>query len=664
MFEIGPETQYDARNHVKPRSSAWGVYKRLLGYAFKHKFRLAISLAFALVVTVSFMSMLLGLAALVDVVFSTGGTPPPGVSQDDLDTLEAHAVARLVEKYGPTARDVLNAARFLVPWDAAEDDARLQTYIESMRSNKMASLKIGCALVLVAVLLAGVARYLQEFFAGVIGANISVELGEEMYSNVMRLSLGFFERHPTGELLARFTNDIFQVNRGLASVFVKLMREPVKAVGLLFVALSADPFLTVIGLCVLPPVAGVIYQLGRRFKKSVRRSLEKIAAMASVASETFSGIAIIKGFCMESYEIRRTREEFAKLRRYLYRMVRVDAAVGPVVEGVLVVGIVAFVLFAGKRAIDSELPADVLVRLVGALLLMLDPVRKLSNVNNLIQTSVASAERVFEFIDEKPDITERPGAVTLPRLRDTLRFENVRFAYTPGVEVLKGIDLEIRKGEMVAFVGFSGAGKSTLVKLLPRFYDVTGGAITVDGVDIRDATFLSLRGQMSIVTQETILFNESVRANIAFGQDIYSEERVRAAAQAAHAAEFIERLPRGYDAVIGEHGASLSGGQRQRLAIARAIIKDPAILILDEATSHLDSESERAIQEALNEFVVGRTTLVIAHRLSTVRRADRIVVLDQGEIAQVGSHDALLAQGGIYRRLYEQQLLANGDATA
>jgi subfamily B ATP-binding cassette protein MsbA len=299
-------------------------------------------------------------------------------------------------------------------------------------------------------------------------------------------------------------------------------------------------------------------------------------------------------------------------------------------------------------------PADLTV-LFGALAMTIDPLRKLSSVNNLIQTSVASAERVFELIDAKPEIVEAAHPVALAPMREALEFHDVRFRYATGGEVLRGISLRIRKGEMIALVGFSGAGKSTLVKLIPRFYDPSAGSITLDGVDIRNASFQSLRDQIGIVTQDTILFAESIRANIAFGRTQYDEARVRAAAQAAHADEFIRRLPQGYDTVIGEGGGTLSGGQRQRLAIARAIIKDPAILILDEATSSLDSESERLIQDALDHFVQGRTTVVIAHRLSTVQRADRIVVLDAGQIAEMGTHAELMARGGTYRRLYEMQ---------
>jgi len=335
--------------------------------------------------------------------------------------------------------------------------------------------------------------------------------------------------------------------------------------------------------------------------------------------------------------------------------VKADAATEPITEFILVTGFAGFVMFSGYRVVSEKLDLGDLLQVYLALGFMLDPVRKLSAVNNMIQTSIASAERVFEFIDMKPTVVEAPDAIELPPLREHLRFENVHFSYDGQQEVFNGLDLEIRKGEMVALVGFSGTGKSTLVKLIPRFYDVNAGTVKIDGVDVRRATFRSLRDQISIVTQDNILFAESVRDNIAYGQAQYTEERVRDAARAAHATEFIENLPRGFETVIGESGGTLSGGQRQRLAIARAIIKDPSLLILDEATSSLDSESERYIQEALDRFVVGRTAVVIAHRLSTVQRADRIVVLDGGRVAEQGTHAELLARGGIYRRLYDIQ---------
>jgi len=346
-------------------------------------------------------------------------------------------------------------------------------------------------------------------------------------------------------------------------------------------------------------------------------------------------------------------------------MMKADAAIGPLTEFVMVLGFVVFILVSVREVLkpNATLHVGDLVQVYGALLMMLDPVRKLTAVNNAVQTSVASAERVFEFIDIKPDIVDAPGAIDIAPLREAIHFDDVHFSYDGKTEVLCGVTFDVKKGEMIAIVGHSGAGKSTLAKLIPRFYDVSKGSIRIDETDIRKATQASLRAQISIVTQDTILFNASVRENISAGKTSYSDERLREAIKAAHATEFVEKLYQKYDTVIGESGNSLSGGQRQRLAIARAVIKDPAILVLDEATSSLDSESERAIQEALEEFVVGRTTVVIAHRLSTIQRADRILVLDQGRLAEQGTHNELLQRpDSIYRRLYETQFAPSDSA--
>jgi len=627
-----------------PKSSAWNVYRRLLGYAWNYKGRLAVSLFFAVFIAASFGAMLLSVGTVVRITFyepsetaETWGPEDPAVS-----------LAADIRQYSEAME-----ARF--GWAPRDADERFLSLAGEMRENKLRALTLVCIIVLGLSILVGLARFLQEYFAGAIGANISADLGEAMYGNLMRQSLGFFEKRHSGDILARFTNDIFMVNRGLSGVFVKLLREPFKIVTFLAIAVSIDPWLTLIGLCVLPPVAYALIKLGKKVRRSTRKSLEKIASMAGVVNETIHGIAIVKGYCMEAYEAARVKGEIGKLRTFLKKMVRADAATGPITEFVLIVGVVVFVLVSGQRVAAGHMDAGDLVQLYFALAMMLDPVRKLSSVNNMIQISVASAERVFEFLDMVPSISDKPGAREVPPLDEALSFENVTFCYDGREPVLKNIDLRIAKGEMVALVGFSGAGKSTLVKLIPRFYDVSAGRITVDGTDIRDVTMASLRGQISIVTQENILFAESVRANISFGNATFSDERVREAARAAHADEFIEALPQGYDTVLGESGATLSGGQRQRLAIARAIIKDPAILILDEATSSLDSRSEQLIQAALDEFVTGRTAIVIAHRLSTIKRADRIVVLHEGEIVETGPHQELITQNGLYQKLYETQ---------
>lgn len=649
MVDLATETDFMTKpgNAPKPQSSAWKVYSRLIGYAWNYKGRLLLAILFALIIAASFGSMLVGLGTVVKVtLYEPPAAAESGAAQPAEDPAQKMA--------DDIARNAVKM-RKLIGWAPEGLDQRFMGLVTRMREDKMRALAITCILVVMTSFIIGVARFLQEYYAGAIGAFISTDLALAMYKNIVRQSLGFFESRPSGDILARFTNDIFMVNRGLAGVFVKLLREPFKALMFLAVAISVDPWLTLVGLCVLPPLAVSLNRLGQSVRRSVRRSLMKVASMASVVNETVRGMAIVKGFNMEEYETGRVYREIEKLRRFLRKMVKADAATEPITEFILVAGFAGFVMFSGYRVVSGKLDVGDLIQVYLALGFMLDPVRKLSAVNNMVQTSIASAERVFEFIDMKPSIVESPNAVALPPLRTALRFENVRFSYDGEREVLKGLDLEIKKGEMVALVGFSGAGKSTLAKLIPRFYDVASGAVTIDGADIREATFHSLREQISIVTQDTILFAESVRDNIAYGQTRFAEDRIRGAAQAAHALEFIENLPNAFDTVIGESGSTLSGGQRQRLAIARAIVKDPSILILDEATSSLDSESERHIQAALDRFVTGRTAVVIAHRLSTVQRADRIVVLDNGRVAEQGTHAELLAQGGIYKKLYDIQ---------
>ena len=665
MFDLGEVSKFNVRNAIQLRGSAWPVLKRLLAYTLQYKFKLGVSILFALVVAVSFTVMILGVAGVVQVVF---GKAEAVYSQVDRYAHHAEGLPAWVQSLLLHLPLPQALPEEIAPPDSSESppsamQEKFRGVVALMRQRRMPALTLACGIILVLTVLAGLARYFQEYFAGLVGASISVQLAREMIENILKCSLRFFEQHPSGEILARLTNDVFQVNRGLANVFVKVFREPFKMVFFLAVAISADPALTLIGLCVLPPVVLIIIKVGKRFKRSMRRSLQSVASLASVGNEVFNGIMVVKGYCMEPYELRRAESELGKLHRHLAKMVRADAAIGPLVETVLILGVIGFVLITSYRVEQGVVTPDRLVKLVFALAMILDPVRKLSSVNNMVMGSVASAERVFEFIDVKPDIVEKPDAVELPPLREAIRFHHVSFSYDGNRDVICGIDLEIRKGQIVAIVGFSGAGKSTLAKLIPRFYDVTGGAITIDGVDIRDVTLKSLRGQIGLVTQDTILFNETVRDNITFGEMVFSDERVRQAAQAAHAHEFICALPQGYDTVIGESGGTLSGGQRQRLAIARAIIKDPAILILDEATSNLDSESERAIQEAIDRFIAGRTTLVIAHRLSTVLRADRILVMDKGRIVEQGTHQELLARGGLYRKLYETQFGALKDTT-
>ena len=620
------------------QQSAWTIYGRLLGYTLHYKFRMAILVFFSVMVAASFTSMIFSAGSGLQIVFDT---------QDSVDARTERVMENL--------RGFSSQMEDRIGWAPANLDERYRMLVERMRQDRRYALASIAAVLLILAFISAVARYLQEYNAGVIGANVTTRLNLDMYQNIVSLPHPFFEERSMGDVVARFTSDSFVVNRGLVSVFVKLFREPIKAIFLVGLALSVDVFLTLVVLGVVSPIVFVIVGVGKRVRHSVRGQLTKIANLASLVSETITGITVIKSFRMERYQSTRVGVESRRLRKYLKRIARADAAISPATQFLMMVGVAVFIMFSEQRVSSNALTSGELIILFGALAALLDPLRKLASVNNMVQGSVASAERVFEFIDMKSSIQDRPNAVRLGPLDRAVRFEDVHFSYDGQIEVLHGIDLEIGHGEMVALVGLSGSGKSTIAKLLPRFYDPTEGRITFDGVDLRDATLESLRDQIAVVTQETILFRETVRTNIAYGREDLSDAEVREAARKAHADSFIEALPQGYDTLLGEAGGNLSAGQRQRIAIARAIIKDPAVLILDEATSNLDSESEHAIQEAISEFVVGRATLVIAHRLSTIERADRIVVIDEGRIVEEGTYDALLAQRGIFERLHRLQ---------
>lgn len=658
MLSAAPNGEPVAPRPDRPRGSAVRVYGRLLSYAWRYKFRLAISLLFALTVAVSFTAMLFTVREVVNITYYDPATS----ENEDPQELIAAQIRKL-------NRNIEGAIEMLPGsfWESylqppRQLEPRFRAMVDSMRADKVNAIKITCVALIIVFIGVGIAKFLQEFLGGSVSAYISTDLARQMYENLMMQSVGFFETRTTGDVLARFTNDIFMVNRGLEGVLVKFMREPILAVFFLGFALLTDPVLTLIGICGFPLVFLILAKIGMKMRKSVRRSLEKISSMASVVHETVNGISIVKVFTMEPYEIERVRTETSRLRKHLFQMVRLHAATGPSTEFILVLGVAAFLMGAALRIDSGDLTPGQALALLISLAMLLDPIRKLTAVNNMVQTSIASAERVFEFIDLKPEVDERAGAPDLPLMAEGIHFDNVSFGYQPDTPVLKNITLHVRKGETVALVGPSGSGKSTLVKLIPRFYDVREGAIRIDNSDIRTVSARSLRDQISLVTQDTILFAETVRENIAAGRPDYSDEQIRQAARAANAAEFIEKLPNGYDTRLDEAGTTLSGGQRQRLAIARAFIKDPSILILDEATSSLDSESERLIQDALEHFLEGRTAFVIAHRLSTIQRADRILVIEDGRIVEDGNHAALLARGGIYSRLYRTQFGGGEEA--
>ncbi|HKO56302.1 MAG TPA: ABC transporter ATP-binding protein [Thermoanaerobaculia bacterium] len=512
--------------------------------------------------------------------------------------------------------------------------------------------------VLTALLLVFVIRAFTSFFSEYafqkVGLSTVRDLRNQLYERIIHQSHRFFTERSTGEMVSRVVSDADAIQAAVSTRMGDLFQESITLFGLILYVFISNTELAVISLIVAPIIVTPVIQFGRRLRGTTHRSQERMADIATLLEETIRGVRIVKAFTMERFEIGRFREATRRHLASNLKAQRIQALTSPVMELLSGLCMVALFYYAQRRIAAHTLTLGQLMSFLGALAMMYAPIKKLNKVNLSVNTALSAAERVFRMLDIDNEVKEAPDAEPLSAVGSGIRFEGVTFAYR-GEPVLRNIELDVAPGEVVALVGGSGAGKSTLVNLVPRFYDVSGGRITIDGRDIRVLTLQSLRGLMGLVTQEVILFNDTVRNNIAYGRADVEERLVIEAAKAANAHEFISQLPQGYDTPIGESGVLLSGGQRQRVAIARALFKDPPILILDEATSALDTESERLVQQALDILMKGRTTLVIAHRLSTVRGADKIVVLDRGAIAEVGRHEELLARRGIYRKLYDLQ---------
>jgi len=512
------------------------------------------------------------------------------------------------------------------------------------------------ALILFLYLVKGFSSYFSTTLVADVGQRAITDLRTALYEHVLNQSFTFLSRNTTGALMSHITTDVEKIQNAVSEMAGDLLKEGLTVLGLLVVLFYMDWRLALLSLVGMPLAFHPLIRLGQRLRASNETSLRRWRDISEILQETISGFRVVKAFAMEGFEIARFRRAAARLLGVNMRITKTTAILPPLMEAVGGFALVG-ALFYGSQSIRSgHLTTGAFVAFLTALFAMYTPVKRLSRVNATLQAALAAGSRIFEVLDTHQEVRESASAVKLPRLRNGLEYEGVGFRYEgSGVPVIRNVSFSARRGEVVAIVGTSGAGKTTLVNLLPRFYDVSEGRITIDGTDTRDATLQSLREQVGLVTQETVLFNDTVRANIAYGLDDVDEARVESAARAAFAHDFILDLPRRYDTVIGERGSRLSGGQRQRIAIARALLKDPPILILDEATSSLDAESERLVQSALANLMKGRTTLVIAHRLATVRNADRILVLDGGEIREVGRHEDLLKTGGIYSRLHELQ---------
>ena len=520
-----------------------------------------------------------------------------------------------------------------------------------------AMLRLIPLLLLGAYLVKGTGRYGQAYLMAAVGERVVATLRRRLYTHIQGMPLSFFAGLHSAELMSRVVTDVNRLARVSSTVLVMAFRQIAMVVALLSVMVARDWRLALIAVIVFPFVGVAVRSIGLRLYRINRRSQQKVAELNVLLHEAFSGMKIVKAFGREAHEAERFDRVNGRLLDLALKDHRTDEVTEPLMEVLAAFGIMGALWYGGHQVIAGTMTPGDFFSFTAALALIYGPVRQLSRIMNTIQQSTASVERVFEILDTPPAIADRPGATALPGFTSTLRFEGVSFRYPGSPDLtLRDITLDIRRGEVVAFVGMSGAGKSTLIDLVPRFHDVTAGRITVDGHDVRDVTQASLRATIGVVTQETFLFSGSIHDNIAYGRPGATVDDVARAARQAHAEEFIRASPDGYATLVGERGVRLSGGQRQRLAIARAFLKDPPILILDEATSDLDAESEFMVQQALTDLMRGRTVLVIAHRLATVRNADRIVVVHEGRIAEVGRHDELLAREGVYRRLYALQM--------
>ena len=526
-----------------------------------------------------------------------------------------------------------------------------------LRETPAESLKVLCITLLGVFFTKNIFLYIKNILLRIVELKLVKDIRDRLYQHIQTLSLGYFHKKETGSITSIIMNDVGQFQSAVGVVFQRLFVEPINILTFVTLLFIISWKLAIIAIVILPLAGIAIVTIGRSIRRKSRRTQSKIAEIMQILTETLSSIRIVKAFVNEKEEVKKFTGESQNYFNLLLQRARLDLISGPVTESFGVIIGVVLLWYGGMEVLSNEgLSAEDFIRFIVILFSILGPIKQMSNVNIKIQMGAASAERIFGLLDTPPEIVEKADAVDLGEFRQSIEFDRVHFEYNDGDErVLDEVSFTINKGEVVAMVGPSGSGKSTIADLIPRFYDVSRGTIRIDGHDIRETTLASIRGNMGIVTQEVILFNDTIRNNIAYGQPNVSEEAIRQAADAANATTFIEETTHEFDTLIGERGVNLSGGQKQRLAIARALLKNPPILILDEATSALDTESEKMVQRAIEVLIKDRTALVIAHRLSTVQNADKIIVLEKGEIIEVGSHTDLYNKAGLYRRLYDIQ---------
>lgn len=532
----------------------------------------------------------------------------------------------------------------------------IKDMIDKVLTNKdMMMLNMICIGIVVVFLVRGVFFFGQSYLVSYIGQKVIIDVREVMFRKFQRMPMAYFDRHQTGETMSFITNDVAAIQSALVDQLIEMVTEGSILIGSIVMMLYLDWKLTLLTLVVIPVVGQAMKIFGRKIKRNGTVIQERMADITTLLQESISSIRVVKSFVREKYEIERFSKQNQLNFQAAMKNVQLNSMLTPTVEFLAAISVTFIVWFGGYEVLNDEMTAGALVAFLTYAVNLANPVKRLSRVYGNLQRAMAAVDRVFAVIDLKETITDKPDAKALPETKGEVSISNVTFEYKKGVPALSDISLEVKPGQMIAFVGPSGAGKSTIANLIPRFYEVTSGKIAIDGHDIRDVTLASLREQIGIVPQETMLFSTTVRENIRYGRLDATDEEVEAAAKAANADSFIKELPQGYDTPIGERGLNLSGGQRQRMAIARAILKNPRILILDEATSALDTESEKIVQAALDKLMIGRTSFVIAHRLSTIFNADQIYVIDNGHVKEHGTHEELLRHNGLYSHLYNIQ---------
>ena len=564
----------------------------------------------------------------------------------------------------PLVDNVISGKKIAIP-GGVPIPGLLLSLIDKVNSMTASQLLSSMTIIIVVLwLLKSFFEFCQTYLMNDVAQRVIRDIKNIIYKKILTLSMDFYSRNSTGKLMSRITNDSAIVRDSISTGLTDLFYQPIQLIIYTVMLLTIKVYFSIpwmligISLLLFALVIYPVVKIGKRLKSISRQSQEKIADITTTLHETISGIRVVKAFSMEDYEAKKFENQNQNFYKLSMKSVKRMTVVSPITEFVGILCIAIIMLVAGKQIVSGALSAGAFVTFLAAMLSLMRPIKRLTNVYSINQQAMAAADRIFEVLDTMPAVYEKPDAITLPRIAKDVEFKGVYFKYDDK-DVLKGISFNVPVGNVAAFVGPSGVGKTTILNLLPRFYDVTAGRILIDGIDIRDCTVRSLMGQIGIVTQETILFNDTVAANISYGSGSGNMEEITRAAKIANAHNFIMKMPEGYDTVVGERGFRLSGGEKQRLAIARAVFKDPPILILDEATSQLDTESEMLVQEAIDRMMAGRTVFVVAHRLSTIKHASAIYVMDGGRVVEWGAHDELIKKGGLYKRLYDMQFKDN-----